>query len=1012
MLATRLEIAFMIGIDFIKRAVWMILAVANIAVYVSVALGQAPPTNVVASELPRPDYYIAKDLYDSGQIQDATEGFQSAFKRARQIGKQRWVDSIPPLVMLGECFYQQGSIAMALEQYDAALMLALAYPNWIDQLNVPMAALPVLNTGSRNVTWGASSRKFPLVAIPDATQIAVDPTAAQTLPNGGVVAPISMVTRLDVAEVLRTIGIALWRRAQYLGPLARHSPLADPLVQLFAKAPQQNVPWVSASWNVLHGLAMAGSREDQQSRAVLMLGSSIGEQYDYFLTPLALVALGQMDVNSSNPPAALTNLLDAAVIAAHFDQFDTLAESASLAAGIATATRRADLLPTFQGAIAWNQSRSRHAFVSISAAASELALAAGNVAAFDTLVKQTGTVLRQRQKQIAVPRVLAQASYVAAQFAFAQNNAAVGLENLDTALTLLRGNPRSGTAARYVFQTQMALDLVDKGALGILEGEQALSRLLAEPSSADWMMFPIECLTHITTSALPAYERWLEFAIRRGTKEEIVARMDRVQRQRLYEALPLGGRLYGWRQAAGGIHPILPPTVQAALQQAIQMNPAISNMAARMQKLITELNQQPMAVDDKQLTAEAKKKATELARVAENFENLLTAFALKRWPLERFAPLPASLAEIRRAMQDDDLVIAWVETEKSLLGIAINKNTEESWRVDDRAAALQHIQQLLAAIGVPGQAKRDEQEVREAVQLSAAALSKLLLPENIRTMTQAANRLIIVPSGNLWYLPFEVLPDSDALNPAPLLARHRITYLPTIGSIQLIVGAAPNVVDTAGVVGSFFSNNRATNAQMSDSLVQVIPNSQRIDLTQKLPALPTHWLRLRADQLWVAADSPFPKNPWDLRILPFNGNRDNVLGSWLQSPLKSPARVILCGMHSSAEAKVLAGGNELFLPACTLLSSGTRAAILTRWPVGGRSTQIALARLLEELQFESPSAAWQRSAIALWAEQLPAEDEPALPPAIRNGTALVDGDYSLLWSGYFLVGDHEAPKPP
>lgn len=1001
----------MIGIRSVRLAVWAILTGLT-AGGTGVSSAQAPAVNVASSELPRPDYYIARDLFDSAQMQDATEGFQSAFRRARQIGQQRWIDSIPPLVMLGECYYQQGSIAMAMEQYDAALVLALANPNWIDQIVVPNGVLPTTNAVNKKINWGTSSRNRPLAVISESIQVAVDPTAAQPLPNGGAVAPVSMVTRLDVAEVLRTLAIALWRRSQYLGPLAQHSPLTEPLVQLFAKPPQQNTPWLNASWKILYGLALIGSRDQQTARSLLVAGSSIGDQFDYYLTPISLLALSQLETANANPPAALANLQDAALIAAAFDQFDMLGEALAQMAGIATATRRVDLLAPLQGAIAWTQTRSRHAFVTLSAAAAELALAAGNLSAFDTLVKQTNSVLRMRQKQISLPRVLAQASFVAAQFAFSQNNSVVGLENLDTAISLMRGNQRSGTATRFVFQTQMALELVQRGTLGVLEGEQILGQLLSEPTAADWMVFPIECLTHITTASLPAYEHWLEFAVRRGTKEEIVARMDRLQRQRLYEALPLGGRLFSWRQATSGdVRLELPKSVQASLQSATQENPAITTVPAQMNLLLRDLRAQPIAVDDRQLTIESKRKATELARLAESFENQLANLALKRWPLDRFAPVRGSLEGVRQVIGDDDLMITWVESDKSLLGMAIGKNTEEVWKIDERDVVLRQLQQLLTSVGSTGQSKRDEQEVREAVQLSASALAKLLFPDRVRTIMQSAQRLIIVPSGNLWYLPFELLPVDDTVTPIPLLARRRTVYLPTIGSIRFASGAAPPINGCVGVTGSFFSNDRDLNNQLSNNVVQAVPNSLRIDLTQKLPSLPAHWLRHRADLLWVAADSPSPKNPWELRILPLNGNRENLLSSWLQVPLSSPSRVILFGMHTAAEGAPLAGGNDLLLPACTLLASGTRSIILSRWPVGGRSSQVALSRLLDELQFESPSSAWQRTAIALWAEQFPAQDELALPNSIRNGTALIDGDYAQLWSGYMLIGDHQAPQP-
>ena len=44
----------------------------------------------------------------------------------------------------------------------------------------------------------------------------------------------------------------------------------------------------------------------------------------------------------------------------------------------------------------------------------------------------------------------------------------------------------------------------------------------------------------MTTSAIPAYATWLDLAERRGSKDQIVERMDRIQRQRFFEASPAG----------------------------------------------------------------------------------------------------------------------------------------------------------------------------------------------------------------------------------------------------------------------------------------------------------------------------------------------------------------------------------------------------------------------------------------------------------------------------------------
>ncbi len=76
-------------------------------------------------------------MYDAGNIGEATEGFRVSLNRGHQVNGQRWIDAVPPMVMLGECYYQEGAIAEALQQYDAALNICLAFPTWPDAIRSP-----------------------------------------------------------------------------------------------------------------------------------------------------------------------------------------------------------------------------------------------------------------------------------------------------------------------------------------------------------------------------------------------------------------------------------------------------------------------------------------------------------------------------------------------------------------------------------------------------------------------------------------------------------------------------------------------------------------------------------------------------------------------------------------------------------------------------------------------------------------------------------------------------------
>jgi hypothetical protein len=276
-------------------------------------------------------------------------------------------------------------------------------------------------------------------------------------------------------------------------------------------------------------------------------------------------------------------------------------------------------------------------------------------------------------------------------------------------------------------------------------------------------------------------------------------------------------------------------------------------------------------------------------------------------------------------------------------------------------------------------------------------------------MIAGAQRVVVIPNGNLWYLPFELLPASQSDPRKPLLARHAVCYLPTLAHVRQINSPPPVTQNMVGVVSPFFSTDRETNQSLCSQIGQSVKNSSRFDAQQKATLSTPSWLRLRSDQLWVASELPMAKTPWELRLIPIEPSQENALAHWMQSPLRAPARLFLPGLQSSAQRVEMNGGNELFVPACTLMSAGVRSVWMSRWKVGGRSALTALSRVIDELEFESPSAAWQRTAIALWAEKLPTADEPVLPNA-RSLPPTIDGNHPLLWSGYMMLGDHSPPQ--
>lgn len=964
------------------------------------ALAQATP------ELPRLEYYVARDLYDAGNISEATDGFRVAMNRGQQLKGQRWIDSVPPLVMLGDCYYQQGAIAQALEQYDAALMVVLAFPNWADSLR-SAEAQPEAASEVKGINWTKITRRTQLVRVPNVMQLTLDAASARVNQGGGP----GTILRVDVGEVLRCLAVALHRRTQLLGPLARHSPLSAPLAELFSKPPQNPTPWVPTAWRALSGLAMQAVGDDTQAKTLLTAGASIDNKLDYFLTPACLLSLAGMDIQQGNDAAALNRLGDASIRAAQLEQADTLAECLLTIGQVACADRRADLLPMLQAAVTWCQNYSILPYMAGSASVSELAVVANNLPVHEAVTKQMLNLLRgqDRSKDVVLPRVQAQLGYAMARGAALQSRLGLAEQQLETSTSLLRGSPSTGASTPRVFQTQLTLELLTRGNLSPADGEQVLDFLLGEPGDEFWRRYPLECLVSISTTHLPAYEKWLELAERRGDVEQVMARMDHTQRERFYELLPLGGRLLAARQTLHAAKQDWSPEVVAKMEPLFKAFPAAMTLPPTVREIMDGLSTEPIATEDRQISAESKKRFSEIAKLAEAEENAVMSLALQRAGIPRHWPAPVELPDIHQLLEERDVVISFVHTPTTIYGAAVTRSGKYIWSVAESPSVDSKIALLLTQIGLAGAPNLDVATPNLPWRVSASELAKTLLPMEARQMIDTARRVIIVPSGNLWYLPFDLLPISDSDLRTPLLARHSICYVPTLAHLRLINSPAPSVRNTVGLFSTFFAADRVVNQTLAGQIGQGLPQVAKLDVQQKSSLSSPSWLRLRSDQIWVAAELPMVKTPWELRVLPLEPSKENALANWTQSPLKSPSRIFLPGLQSHAQRVEMSGGNELFLPACTFLAAGVRSAWVSRWKVGGRSSHTALSRVIDELEFESPSAAWQRAAIALWAEKLPTSEEPLLPAA-KALPVTIDGSHPLLWSGYMMIGDHRPPQ--
>lgn len=956
-------------------------------------------------ELPRPTYYVAREMFRIGNIQEAASGLESVIAVSRRSFPDGWIDLIPPHVMLGECLYQQGNLAGALEQYQTALGIALRFPAWPDQFNLGDTTLPVTNISAKGIQWFRLSFPSSSMAVPDSVQLLIDFTQAQADAQGNIIAPVNLLTRLDSSEVLRTLGIALMRRWQILGPLAQNSAMTEQLIQYFSLNLQQPHPWANQSWRTLRGLAIM-ARDEQEAEPLLRSTTQIRGQTDYFLSPLSLLVQGKLAAIRGEYQAAILHLQDASLLAAQYEQFDTLSEAMIWLSDCGCANERFDLIEAFNAAATWNNKRTPLGFVACVGGAAELSIQASNLAEAKRFASRTAATLRPRD--VALPRFQSRLAFTEALIALNENQTSVARNRLTSALNLMRGSAALGAIPERIFQKQLTLDMLASGQLTNAEADRILTFLLAEPAASEWELQPLETLAALTTSAKPAYLRWLRLSDPQDA-ELVSQRMDRVQQQQLFEALPLGGRTLAWQQAISTPLGQLPPQARAAVQAAAQRIPQLTQLPDRVDTMGMQLRQSSPPLDDRQLRPEMRQSYNQLEGMAEQVDSLLLFQSISRKSLPRLAPLSWQFEDAQEILSPEDLLISFVIAGDELFGLAVNKDQREIWKVRDGPAILARLSVLYRQMGVirtsPGKVPDNLTAAGAPWRQSAQELYSLLFPPDCKILLEAANRLIIAPHGFLWYVPFESLVVDDG---SALITDRSVTYIPTMGSLPVVFRPVDAPTNALSFVNPVFSLDRSINSQESKKVSDSgTANTSEIFLEQRINAPSSLWLRGYADEVITLSPISTATDGWGVRPIPIDSKPGGRLSDWLGSTFPTPPWIFLPMNDSTIQRGQLGNGNDLLLPAFAMTYGG-KLGMISRWKVGGISASRYLQRIRQELgDSRSLSGSLRRATLAVWSEQFHTDQEPILQPTGSSTDRLVSGENPLLWSAYMAIGDYQ-----
>jgi hypothetical protein len=976
--------------------------------------------------LPSAGYFQHVSLLFNGDYKTALEGFQADYSLGLQAAGTHWVDSICYLTMAGECRLQMGKLADALDDYNSALKLYLAFPNWMTGIGFPNGVRPA--AGARKSPWGQTRLNEKILRLTSASTLVTDTVLLDPVPapDGGAnfIAAGSAV-QVNVQEIARCAALAMKRRHEIMGPLCSQDAMTAALSALFARRPAAQNPCTQAWVDAELGMAYLGNGQAAQASTSLKRAATIGDDCDHPLTPLVLLELGQLAAEGADWKSAASYAEEASYSAFDFGDAGVLEDAFRLGhqAWLALHPSEPNVFPALAPAIAWAKKSGRGTYAQLVLLKTENHLLLGQADRATGALADAGAAIGRHD--MATGDIGARFHYLTAMLEYRQGRAAIGDREMADALAFEQ------IGSTWLFQVH----LINRYANGLLRSpisrKQALlilQSLLRDPTAADWSRDPLEAIAVLSNLDETAFERWFD-AARETDVESSLEVADRLRRRRFYSTQPLGGRLLVMRWLLEQPADSLPADIQLQRQELLTRYPKYAPLAERAKRLKAELTSAPLFAAAPEAAHVQADKLAELGRVAAEQECLLREMAVRRENADMLFPPLRTVKEIQTTIEPRQFIWTFFTTGDGLYSWLVSRNRLASWKIESSSAALeQKTAALLRAIGnVEGVREFPRGQLTDESWRTAARDTFDTLSSGSKVNFRAKiDELVIVPDGVLWYLPFEALDlGEDKLIAARptlatlLLSKSRIRYLPTLG-LAAPTRAAHRTLGEVAVVPTTGRARDETDAaaanldrfgklgEHSAMLKRPLPSASPLygSLFDTLIVFDENSVGEPAagEKLATAGERP----PFDWPPIPLDHTRAaGSLAQWIALPQKNPAQMILPGIHTPAEGGLKQPsskprGSEMFLSLCGLMSSGARTVLVSRWRTGGASSEELAYQFAQELPFTSASDAWQRGVQFLWDMPLDLDREPRIKRAPGGGDAPL-ARHPFLWSGYMLI---------
>ena len=595
-------------------------------------LGRMTPTGT---------YYKGFVPFYDGDYATALKTFQAELRGSIKTSQSLWIDSICYETMCGECYYQMGDFDHAMFHFCNALQLYKRFPDWMMKVQFEQSIALAQPNARKAVSWGASTRQAKLGHYRHDEPIIQSTIDTNLSAKVGTIVQQPFGYPITPHEIVRCTTLALRRRAELLGPVAKYDQLSSDVATALSRPVGLPNHWSGAWIDAERGLALLASGRDQQAVTYLRRAELAGGEYDHPMTCVVLLELGRLALKSGDYAAAAKCFEEATYAAVNsyssypwFPDYGVLEEAFRYGTITHLMANHKGMYPLLEPAVQWARGKApRQLRTSLFLCAAENYAVLGETRKAAAMLDEARFTVGKRK--MGAGRIGARLNYLTALVAYQQKQIAAGDESLAAVMDFMR------RGSLWLYQIGLADHLYISGEITPRATVDLFAEVLRDPEPADWAFDPMESLAALTTPQPAAMDHWFEATTERQGVREVQTTIDiaeRTRRRRFFNSLEFGGRLESLRWILESQNTRLPQRATLQRQDMLARYPEYDRLSRKSQSIREALDRLPLVAEDQAAVKEQMRQLAELAAVGTQQEAILREIALRREPADMVFP--------------------------------------------------------------------------------------------------------------------------------------------------------------------------------------------------------------------------------------------------------------------------------------------------------------------------------------------------------------------------------------